>query len=1301
MLIIVAMSTVACGEDTSTEGPTITSSNADAAGQLDGAAVGDGSAAGDGSVAGDGGEADAGTTNADATTIPQDTAVAADTAAPEDTATPADTAAPNDTASSADTAAPNDTNEVGDTAAPQDAASTDDTTQTPDAGAPPCVDDKGCYDGNPCTVNTCDKALGCTTKAMQDGVKCDDGGSNKCVIGGVCKGDGAGSSTCDGGKQIACDDDNPCTADTCNPATGLCEFSSNTAACDDGDACTANDACKNGTCSGVAKSCDDKNGCTTDSCNSKSGDCAHANNTGACDDNNACTANDACAAGKCAGGPKTCDDGDVCTTDSCDEKAGCQTKIAIGAPCADDAKCLKGTCGKGADGKVTCAVGVIKGCDDNNACTIDTCTADKGCQYDPAKDGTKCGDGDKCVDAAVCGKGSCQPGKKLDCADSNPCTDDACDPKIGCSWSANTAACDDGNKCTAGSACSNGQCAAGKPVDAEAVCGDKNPCTAATCDPTKGCTNVAKVVTVKCDGTVAEGSCYKAIKQTGNWTAAEKGCVAWGGHLVSIASAQENTRVRQLANSGCGNGWTTFIGLTDAAKEGVWVWTDGTAYTYKNWATNQPSNSGNNEDFVALDNTGTWNDVNTQNTGCYVCEKPVTTAPPCDDGSACTKGETCAGGKCQGGTTNGCDDGKPCTKDACDPKTGGCSWSSLSGTCDDGNKCTGDGVCKTGTCQVGAAKSCDDKNTCTIDSCDAKTGACVNNGAGNAGKACDDGSKCTSDTKCTTAGKCAGKVVVCDDANACTLNNCDPGTGKCTFSANNGATCDVGPCTTGDACKNGQCLAGPGKGCDDGNSCTLDTCDGKTGKCAFNNGNENGACEDGKACTTGDTCKAGTCTPSKDNCTIASTNFDCTSQNTNKGWTLEGSNTGSVRWRFDNSPGVSGMSCTLNFNDDNDYSPNQNYEAATNPSTHRRARSPYYDVTKVKGSVEVSFDFYRDMDLTSDRVLLYVYRNTDTNWASPRDVIELPRTGCDGPGTTCMKKIFKGYKVYPKGVAGSTFRFYVTVTGSGSGKGFYMDNVKIRQGPETPEVCNDGKDNDGDGATDCKDTECTGTSACIEACGDGKDNDGDDQVDCDDSDCSNDLACVKPIWSQSFDCTKAHGWSLVNRTGWSTKWAVDQTPTVAALQSYGCTMNLNNGKNYCQNQTQQGSQIRCAGLTAPYNGSSWYMSALSPWIDGTKINKNVVLRFDTYLDIDTADSARVRVYVEGSNDYVHEFYIPETGCNGTCIKKLQKDVAFTLTAVKQKKFRLRFAYVGQASGTTEFYNQGAGFFFDNVRVYAP
>ncbi|MFT4623241.1 MAG: hypothetical protein ACI8PZ_001897 [Myxococcota bacterium] len=53
----------------------------------------------------------------------------------------------------------------------------------------------------------------------------------------------------------------------------------------------------------------------------------------------------------------------------------------------------------------------------------------------------------------------------------------------------------------------------------------------------------------------------------------------------------------------------------------------------------------------------------------------------------------------------------------------------------------------------------------------------------------------------------------------------------------------------------------------------------------------------------------------------------------------------------------------------------------------------------------------------------------------------------------------------------------------------------------SPEVCDNGADDDGDGFADCADDDCSGTPACPEVCGDGVDNDGDEALDCTDPDC--------------------------------------------------------------------------------------------------------------------------------------------------------------------------------------------------------
>ena len=47
------------------------------------------------------------------------------------------------------------------------------------------------------------------------------------------------------------------------------------------------------------------------------------------------------------------------------------------------------------------------------------------------------------------------------------------------------------------------------------------------------------------------------------------------------------------------------IGLSDAAVEGTWVWSDGSPLDYENWVTNEPTTD-TAKNCVVLHNAGTW-----------------------------------------------------------------------------------------------------------------------------------------------------------------------------------------------------------------------------------------------------------------------------------------------------------------------------------------------------------------------------------------------------------------------------------------------------------------------------------------------------------------------------------------------------------------------------------------------------------------------------------------------------------------------------------------------------------------------
>jgi iron(II)-dependent oxidoreductase len=69
-------------------------------------------------------------------------------------------------------------------------------------------------------------------------------------------------------------------------------------------------------------------------------------------------------------------------------------------------------------------------CDDNNACTQDSCNELLGCENSPLVDGSAC-----CILDA-------------DCSDGIPCTTDTCDATLGCIREPNDAACNDADSCT-------------------------------------------------------------------------------------------------------------------------------------------------------------------------------------------------------------------------------------------------------------------------------------------------------------------------------------------------------------------------------------------------------------------------------------------------------------------------------------------------------------------------------------------------------------------------------------------------------------------------------------------------------------------------------------------------------------------------------------------------------------------------------------------------------------------------------------------------------------------------------------
>lgn len=162
--------------------------------------------------------------------------------------------------------------------------------------------------------------------------------------------------------------------------------------------------------------------------------------------------------------------------------------------------------------------------------------------------------------------------------------------------------------------------------------------------------------------------------------------------------------------------------------------------------------------------------------------------PNCDDDDACTVDGACTNPSgCPHAPLN-CDDGNPCTRDSCDRESG-CSHDSIAGCCRSNDDCAGDPCltgrrCMSGTCTEGTHMDsiCDDDDPCTRDVC--AGGVCGHEAIAGCGNSLD---RCQSDTDCSSAcatgrtcvgGTCtAGSALVCDDGDPCTVDSCDAASG--------------------------------------------------------------------------------------------------------------------------------------------------------------------------------------------------------------------------------------------------------------------------------------------------------------------------------------------------------------------------------------------------------------------------------------------------------------------------------------------------------------------------------------------
>ena len=372
--------------------------------------------------------------------------------------------------------------------------------------------------------------------------------------------------------------------------------------------------------------------------------------------------------------PGGCDDGDgdACVGEYCDTASGdCVSDGTL--DCDDGALCTLDTCAP-----ATGCVHAPASCDDGNPCTTASCHPLSGCQYSPAALGSACDDGNPCTTASQCAApqrsaDSCDDlqwneaadrGSPLVCGESDPAGNDVCSGPVTYDQAVTFCTTAGGRLCTASELAADETRGTGCGYDAQSVW------SATPCDDghwagpgrrsyvgTDGqpripylCTSDDAVRVVRCcaDTSPADTTpiCEATAGSCGDGTCTTGACYLDSGCVDAAVDASCGTRVDDT------------LGCPGSSQcEGCVCHEDSTCCSV-GWdadcaACAAGTGSGANgvcQDMVCAD----------------VCGAGQTA---CGPGDPCEAAGVCLDGACFAG--DACDDGNPCTTDGC--TAGGCT----------------------------------------------------------------------------------------------------------------------------------------------------------------------------------------------------------------------------------------------------------------------------------------------------------------------------------------------------------------------------------------------------------------------------------------------------------------------------------------------------------------------------------------------------------------------------------------------------------------------------------------------------
>ncbi|XP_051256194.1 ladderlectin isoform X2 [Dicentrarchus labrax] len=119
--------------------------------------------------------------------------------------------------------------------------------------------------------------------------------------------------------------------------------------------------------------------------------------------------------------------------------------------------------------------------------------------------------------------------------------------------------------------------------------------------------------------------CFHYYPRPTTWAKAEKNCQSLGANLASVQNIQEYHEIQRLITAASYQSKEAWLGGSDAQEERLWLWSDGSPFSYLNWCNGQPDNYRGQQHCLQM-NFGAdkcWDDVGCGVPRPFVCAKKV------------------------------------------------------------------------------------------------------------------------------------------------------------------------------------------------------------------------------------------------------------------------------------------------------------------------------------------------------------------------------------------------------------------------------------------------------------------------------------------------------------------------------------------------------------------------------------------------------------------------------------------------------------------------------------------------------